>query len=119
MSLIESIGNKKVNLDFNNPEHDIVNEYATETLIENIDIPNSILPFRKAGKFRCLPHEDEGIVNGRFVKGDTTAENEKRYVLQMQNGKIDYKSDGLKQVNYEFLGEEILTPWAKMINIKL
>ena len=109
----------KVNLDFNNPEHDIVNEYATETLIENIDIPNSILPFRKAGKFRCLPHEDEGIVNGRFVKGDTTAENEKRYVLQMQNGKIDYKSDGLKQVNYEFLGEEILTPWAKMINIKL
>ena len=37
----------------------------------------------------------------------------------MQNGKIDYKQDGIKQVNYELLGEDVLTPWAKMINIKL
>jgi len=37
----------------------------------------------------------------------------------MQQDKIDYKEDGIAQVKYEFVGEEILTPWAKMINIKL
>ena len=86
---------------------------------EEIDIPNSILPFREEGKFRCLPHKDEGLVDGKWAKGETTARNEERYVLQMQQKKIDYKSDGIKQVKYEFLGEEKFTPWAKMINIKL
>jgi len=37
----------------------------------------------------------------------------------MQQDKINYKQDGIKQVKYEFLGEEKFTPWAKMINIKL
>ena len=54
-----------------------------------------------------------------FVKGNTTAKNEERYVLQMQQGKIDYKKDGISTLKYELVGEEILTPWAKMINIKL
>ena len=86
---------------------------------ENIIVPNSILPFREEGRMRCLPHKDEGIVAGKFVKGETTARNERRYVLQMQQNKINYKDDGLKQVKYELVGEEILTPWAKMINVKL
>jgi len=86
---------------------------------EDIKIPNSILPFREEGRMRCLPHKDEGIVGGKFVKGETTARNERRYVLQMQQNKINYKDDGLKQVKYELVGEEILTPWAKMINVKL
>ena len=67
----------------------------------------------------CLPHEDEGLVGGAFKKGETTAANERRYVLEMQQGKIDYKKDGIKQVQYELVGEEKLTPWAKMLNIKL
>lgn len=86
---------------------------------EDIKVPNSILPFREEGKMRCLPHKDEGIVGGKFVKGDTTARNEERYVLQMQQGKIDHKKDGISTLKYELVGEEILTPWAKMINIKL
>ena len=68
---------------------------------------------------RCLPHKDEGIVRGRFVKGDTTAKNESRYVLQMQQGKINYKTDGVSTLKYKLVGEEILTPWAKMVNIEL
>ena len=68
---------------------------------------------------RCLPHKDEGIVNGRFVKGETTAANERRYVLKMQQGKIDYKEDGIKQLKYEYIKEEKLTPWAKIVDIKL
>ena len=32
---------------------------------------------------------------------------------------FDYKKDGISTLKYELVGEEILTPWAKMINIKL
>jgi hypothetical protein len=107
-----------IDLDFNNPTTHF-NEYGTENRIEDILVPNSILPHRVEGKFRCLPHEDEGIINGKFAKGETTARNERRYVLQMQQEQINYKEDGIKQVKYELVGEEQLTPWAKMLNIKL
>ena len=90
-----------------------------EEITDTINIPNSIIPHRVEGKMRCLPNKDEGIVNGRFVKGETTAANERRYVLKMQQGKIDYKEDGIKQLKYEYIKEEKLTPWAKIVDIKL
>ena len=107
-----------LDLDFNDPSSTYE---ANNIKISTIDlkVPNSIIPHRVEGKFRCLPHKDEGLVNGKWAKGDTTAANEKRYALQMQQGKIDHKNDGIKQVEYEFISEEKLTPWAKMINIKL
>lgn len=86
---------------------------------DKIRIPNSIIPHRIEGKMRCLPHQDEGLVDGRWAKGETTANNEKRYVLQMQQGKVNYKEDGIKQVKYKLVSEEKLTPWAKMLNIEL
>ena len=107
-----------IDIDFNNPVTDF-NEYNTQTLTDNLSIPNSILPHRVEGRFECLPHEDEGIVNGKFAKGETTAKNERRYVLQMQQNKINYKEDGLKQVKYKLKSVDKLTPWAKMINIEL
>ena len=70
-------------------------------------------------KVRCLPHEDEGIVGGRFKKGETTARNERRYQLEMQQGKVNYKKDGIAQVKFELLGIDQLTPKAKMINVRL
>lgn len=106
-----------INKDFN---VDIPNEQNNISIIEEpIVIPNSIIPYRVEGRMRCLPHEDEGIVGGVFKKGETTAANERRYVLQMQENKINYKEDGLAQVKYELVSEDILTPWAKMLNIKL
>ena len=107
-----------LDLDFNKPVSDFQQSdvsYGTE----EIRIPNSIVPHRVDGKFRCLPHEDEGLVNGKWAKGDTTAANEKRFVKEMQQGKINYKEDGIKQVEYKLISEEKLTPWAKMINIEL
>ena len=107
-----------LDLNFNNP----VSTFQAkdiEVRKENILIPNSIIPHRVKGKMRCLPHKDEGLVNGKWAKGETTAANERRYVLKMQQGKINYKEDGIKQVKYKFVGEEKLTPWAKMINIEL
>ena len=96
-------------------------EYTSNTELneEEIKIPNSILPHRVEGKMRCLPHKDEGLVNGKWAKGETTAANERRYVLQMQQDKLNYKQDGIKQVKYEFVKETKFTPWAKMIDIKL
>lgn len=106
------------NLDFNNPI-DEYEEFNTQVVEEDLIVPNSILPFRKEGRFRCLPHEDEGLVDGKWKKGETTARNEERYVLQMQQGKINYKEDGIKQLNYKVVKETNLTPWAKMIDIEL
>ena len=94
-------------------------KYDVKEVTDNIKVPNSIIPHRRIARFTCLPHEDEGLVNGKWAKGETTAKNEKRYVLEMQKGTWDYKSDGIKQVKYELVSEEKLTPWAKMLNIKL
>ena len=108
-----------INTDFNNG---IPEDYITENIEvkeEEIKIPNSILPHRVEGKMRCLPHKDEGLVNGKWAKGETTAANERRYVLKMQQDKLNYKKDGIKQVKYEFIKETKFTPWAKMIDIKL
>jgi len=63
-----------INLDFSNP----VTEYHSfncDEKIEDVKIPNSIIPHRVEGRMRCLPHKDEGIVDGKFVKGETTARN--------------------------------------------
>jgi len=107
-----------LDVDFNYPKSQ-VDTYNTEVKQEDIKIPNSIIPHRVEGRMRCLPHEDEGIVDGKFAKGETTARNERRYVLEMQKGSWSYKDDGIKQLKYELVEEKQLTPWAKMLNIKL
>ena len=91
---------------------------------EQIEIPFTKVPHRVPGKMYCLPHKDEGLVkneNGKQVwaKGETTARNERRFVKEMQQGKWDYKSDGIKQLKYELVSVEEITPRAKFINIKL
>ena len=91
---------------------------------EVIKVPRTIIPHRIKGRMKCLPHKDEGLVkdengNDKWAKGETTARNERRYVLQMQQGTWDYKSDGIKQLKYEFVNIEEINPKAKMINVKL
>ena len=98
------------------------NDYYSENVEkkeEEMIIYNTIIPHRRDGKFRCLPHKDEGLVNGRWAKGPTTARNERRYVLEMQQGKYKYKNEGFNTLKYELVSEEKLTPWAKMLNVKL
>ena len=96
-----------------------VAKYGVESREEDITIVDSVLPWRKTGRFRCLPHEDEGIVAGQFKKGKPSADNERRYQLQMQQGQIDYKKDGIAQVSYNLLGVDELNLKAKMINVSL
>ena len=71
------------------------------------------------GRFTCLPHVDEGLVDGKWAKGETTARNERKYVLETRQGKANYKEDGISTLEYELVGVEEIAPNAKMINIRL
>jgi uncharacterized protein CbrC (UPF0167 family) len=88
---------------------------------ENIDVVENVVPYRRDGKFYCLPHIDEGFKNGVWAKGATTARNEKRFVTEMQQQKINYKEDGLKQI-LDVLDiinvDETNYPNTKFINVK-
>jgi len=86
---------------------------------ESIEIEKSVLPFRREGMFYCLPHLDEGLVNGKWVKGETTARNEKRFVTEMQQGKLNYKTDGMNSLKYELVEMIQHTEKCKIFNVKL
>jgi hypothetical protein len=97
--------------------------HRCEEKSEEIKIPYTVIPHRRPGRLRCLPHKDEGLVKvdgvDKWAKGETTARNERRYVLQMQQGDWDYKKDGINSLKYELVSIEEIAPKAKMINIKL
>jgi hypothetical protein len=122
------------NLHTNTPEENLVLDICTMALDfgestnveyknELIEIPHTILPHRRNGKFLCLPHRTEGLINvggiEKWAKGETTARNERRYVLEMQQDKIDYKNDGLSTLKYELVNIEQLDENSVMINVKL
>jgi hypothetical protein len=85
---------------------------------ENIKVMKDVLPFRRDGRFECLPHVDEGFVNGKWAKGETTAKNERRFVTEMQQGKINYKNDGMNSLKFE-LKSLLLDNNTHMINVTL
>jgi len=89
---------------------------------ENIDVVENIIPFRKEGNFDCMEHIDEGYVNGKWVKGETTAKNEKRFVMEMQQGLIKHKEEGLNNILNVLDVEDIdvsLYQNTKFINVKM
>jgi len=89
---------------------------------ENVEIIENILPFRREGNFYCIPHTDEGFVNGTWAKGESTARNERRFVTEMQQKKINYKEDGLNKIldvlTIDVIDEE-LYPNTKFINVRM
>jgi hypothetical protein len=89
---------------------------------DDIVIPHTILPYRRDGKFRCLPHQTEGLISvggiDKWAKGETTAKNEKRYILEMQQGNINYKNDGINNMKYTYINTDIIFDKHKMINVK-
>lgn len=115
----EDIKNMKTDdLVFDYQAMDSVKNNVVET-VEDIEIIENIIPFRRDGRFYCLPHIDEGFINGKWAKGETTARNEKRFVTEMQQRKIDYKNDGLNTLKYELVNTEMFTDNCIMINVKL
>lgn len=85
---------------------------------ETMEIPSTVIPYRRNGKFECLPHETEGLVNGKWKKGATTARNEKRYVLEMQQGKYNWQNDGMNSLEYTLLNTEDIGNNSILINCK-
>jgi hypothetical protein len=86
---------------------------------ENIKVMRDVLPFRREGRYECLPHIDEGFVNGKWAKGETTARNEKRFVTEMQQGKIDYKNDGMSTLKYNLINTLMFEDNCLMINVTM
>lgn len=89
---------------------------------EKVEIIENIIPFRREGSFYCIPHTDEGFVNGTWAKGETTARNERRFVTEMQQGKIDYKNDGMNNIMdvSEIVNiDETSYPNTMFINVRL
>jgi hypothetical protein len=111
----------RINLNFNNIEVNKtdVHLFHLDWLNEDIEIPKNVLPHRRDGKFECLPHTDEGLVNGEWVKGETTARNERRYIMEMQEGNANYKKDGINNVQYELDSIDMISENIKMINVRL
>ena len=111
--------------DFDVSEKDIVNDYEfynnnTIFVNEDIEVKDLILPYRREGSFDCIYHEDEGFVNGKWAKGDTTARNEKRFVTEMQQNKINYKEEGYNKILdvTELVNiDESLYPNTRFINV--
>jgi hypothetical protein len=111
----------KVNLNFNNIEVNKVDTHLfhLDWLVEDIEIPTNILPHRKNGRFECLPHKDEGLIDGEWAKGETTARNEKRYIMEMQKGIVNYKEDGFNTIKYELVDIQNINDKSVLINVKL
>jgi len=93
--------------------------FNCEKLEETIRVPHTIIPHRTPGRMDCLDHVDEGFVDGKWAKGETTAKNEFRYIMGMQQGKINHKTDGMSTLKYTLVSVEELSPKAKMINVIL
>ena len=93
--------------------------YNCEILEDNVKVPHTIVPYRTPGRMDCLEHDDEGFVDGKWAKGETTAKNEYRYIMGMQQGKIDHKKDGINNVEYTLVSREEIAPNCFMLNIVL
>ena len=93
--------------------------YNTEFTFEDFEVCNNKIPYRREGRFLSLPHIDEGFVNGKWAKGETTAKNERRLFLEMKKEKLNYKEDGIAQIKYDLVSKEQISDNAWMINVKL
>ena len=90
-----------------------------EKLEEDIKVPYTAVPYRTPGRMDCLEHPDEGFHEGKWLKGETTARNERRFIVEMQQGKINYKEDGINNVKCTLVSLDEIGPKAKMINVIL
>ncbi len=106
-----------LNYDFDDSNNKFV--YNCEKLEEEIKVPYTIIPHRTPGRMECLPHEDEGLVDGKWAKGQTTAKNEFRYIMGMQQGKINHKKDGMNTLKYTLVSKEEIAKNCFMVNVIL
>jgi hypothetical protein len=116
--VINNVEYPVLSYDFENERLDIENVNVKITK-EDIEVIENVVPFRRDGGMFCLSHISEGLHNGTWIKGETTARNEKRLVTEMQQRKLNYKTEGINTLKYELVSTEMFTSNCLMINVKL
>jgi len=123
--IFEDNNNLVLHYNFNESDKDLVNDcelYNNNTIFvnEDIEVKDLVLPYRRECSFDCIYHDDEGYVNGKWAKGETTARNERRFVTEMQQNKINYKEEGYNKILdvTELMNiDESLYPNTRFINV--
>jgi hypothetical protein len=124
-TIFEDNNDLVLHYNFDISEDDIINDcelFNNNTIFtnEDIEVKDLILPYRRECSFDCIYHDDEGYVNGKWAKGETTARNERRFVTEMQQNKINYKEEGYNKILdvTELVNvDESLYPNTKFINV--
>jgi N-acetylneuraminic acid mutarotase len=124
-SIFEDNNDLVLHYNFNVSDKDLVNEYElynnnTIFVNEDIEVKDLVLHYRRECSFDCIYHDDEGYVNGKWAKGETTARNERRFVTEMQQKKINYKEEGYNKILdvTELINiDEALYPNTRFINV--
>lgn len=71
-------------------------EQTTTQLILKLDKP---VPFKREGKFKVLPHKENGYKDGYWVSW-SSRENQDKHLKKLKEYKTDYQNDGLTKCIY-------------------
>lgn len=63
------------------------------------------IPYRRTGKYKLIPHEEQGYTSG-YWKNWKSRENQLRYYDIVNNNKEEYLEDGLSSCKYKILEEQ-------------
>lgn len=76
------------------------------------------LPYRRKGRYLCLEHENEGMVDGKYTKEETSAKNEKILIEKVFSGEIDISKNGLNNLEYKIINTMPIYDKHLMINVE-
>ena len=79
-------------------------EQTTTSLSLEIDKP---IPFRKNGKFRVLPHKENGYKDGYWISW-ASRENQDKHIKKLKEYKTDYQNDGLTKCIFVELDKKVV-----------
>lgn len=102
--------------DSGNGNHGIMtnNELKERDIGKLLDLE---LPYRRLGKYLCLPHESEGLENDKYKQEDG-ATNEEILTNQVKKGKVDTNKNGLNNLVYKIISQETIYNTHTMINVE-
>ncbi len=79
------------------------------------------LPERRPGRYLCLPHKNEGIVDNKFTKGAISQKNELMLVEKIRNAKSnleEFSQSGLSTLDYKLIKTEEIYKNHTMIHVE-
>lgn len=90
-----------------------------EIVVDEIcNLQTAAKPHRRRGRYRNLPHQTEGIQAGKYVKGGTSALNEKILVEEVMTGKLDTSENGLSNLEYREIERRVIFDNHVMVDVE-